>query len=63
MDSKYIDYRLFETSATEFPEFCSSYLKTYDILEAEKKPYLLIRQISENEIKEMSVDFFKCLLD
>jgi hypothetical protein len=63
LDSKYIDYRLFEANATQFPEFVSSYLKNYDILDAEKKPYLLIRQISENETKEMSVEFFKCLLD
>ena len=51
MDSKYIDYKLYLTSASKFPEFCNSFIKNYDIQSCEKKLYFFNRYISENEAK------------
>jgi hypothetical protein len=63
LDSKYIDYRIYDTGAARFPEFCNSYLRNYEINPATKKPYVVTKSLSENEVKEINLEFIRYLMD
>jgi len=63
LDSKYIDYRLYQTGASKFPEFCNSFLKNYEIQPSQKKLYFINRFLNENEVKEVNMDIIKYLMD
>lgn len=46
LDSKYIDYRLYESQASKFPTFCNSHIRSYEVQESEKKAYFITRMLS-----------------
>lgn len=48
LDSKYIDYRLYQALASNFGIFCYNFIRNYDIINEEKKGYLINRHMSES---------------